>query len=493
MQQRMPWLATATARYALWGVGLGMVFSFGGTWLASFLQESATGELPAAHQGVQLSHWMLSTGPLFLGAFGALFGWQTQAARDRDHFFTLSLDLFGSAGFDGYFRQVNPASERMLGLTVEEMKAQPFLERVHPDDQDATVAATQQLVGGKNVVNFENRFRCKDGTYKYLSWRARPIEELQVIYFVAIDVSEGKYTEVILQAQIKEITSMANVLAASVQQIMASLTQTLAGTSETATVVAQTATTLEEVKQTAVLSSQKAGEVASEGKRTTQVSETGELAVEKARTGMMRAREQMASIAQSVVRLGEQSQAIGDIIRTVKSLAEQSNLLAVNAAIEAAKAGEHGKGFAIVAREVRLLAEQSKQATSQVQTLLQDIQKAGTQAVTVTEQGVKTVEQGIQQALEAGESIRTLANQVRAAAQALTYIATTNQQQLAGIEQVTIAMESVKQATLQNVSGMEQIDSAAKTLHQLGQKLSTLIEQYDTMRATKENAWKQAV
>src|SRR5262249_45056633 len=161
--------------------------------------------------------------------------------------------------------------------------------------------------------------------------------------------------------------SMANTLAASVQQIMTSLAQTLAGTSETATVVAQTATTLEEVKQTAVLSSQKAGEVANEGKRTTQVSETGEVAVEKARAGMMRAREQMDSIAQSVVKLGEQSQAIGDIITTVKSLAEQSNLLAVNASIEAAKAGEHGKGFAVVAREVRLLAEQSKQATSQVQ------------------------------------------------------------------------------------------------------------------------------
>ena len=488
MQQRMPWLTSATVRYALWGVGLGIVFSFGVTWLISLVYGPTSVEVPAV-QGAQPFYWMLNTGPLLLGAFGALLGWQTQAIRDREHFFALSLDLFGSAGFDGYFRQVNLACEQMLGFTVDEMKVQPFLERVHPDDRDVTIAATQQLAGGKNLVNFENRFRCKDGSYKHLSWRARPIEELQVIYFVAIDVSEEKHTEAVLQAQINEITNVANALAASVQQIMASLAQTLAGTSETATVVAQTATTLEEVKQTAVLSSQKAGEVATEGKRTTQVSETGDLAVEKARTGMIRAREQMDSIAQSVVRLGEQSQAIGDIITTVKSLAEQSNLLAVNASIEAAKAGEHGKGFAVVAREVRLLAEQSKQATSQVQTLLQDIQKAGTQAVMVTEQGIRTVENGIQQALEAGESIRTLANQVRAAAQALTYVATTNQQQLAGIEQVTIAMGSVKQATLQNVSGMQQIDHVAKTLHQLGQKLATLVEQYEAMKTARGNAW----
>jgi PAS domain S-box-containing protein len=492
MRQRTPRLAAAPVRYALWGIGLGIVCSLGGTWLVSFLQGPAGGGFSPARQGGQLFHWMLHTCPLLLGAFGTLFGWQTQAARDRDQFFALSLDLFGSAGFDGYFRQVNPACERMFGLTTEEMKALPFLERVHPDDRDATIAATQQLASGKDVVNFENRFRCKDGTYKYLSWRARPVEELQAIYFIAIDVSEEKRTEGILQAQIKEITGVANALAVSVQQIMASLAQTLAGTSETATVVSQTVATLEKVKQMAVLSSRKAGEVANEGRRTTQVSETGELAVEKARTGMVRAREQMDSIAQSAVRLGEQSQAIGDIIRTVKSLAEQSNLLAVNAAIEAAKAGEHGKGFAIVAREVRLLAEQSKQATSQVQTLLQDIQKAGAQAVTVTEQGVRTVELGIQQALEAGESIRTLADQVRAAAQVLTYVATTNQQQLAGIEQVTTAMESVKQATSQNVSGMEQIDSVAKVLHQSGQKLSTLIERYEAMRIAKENSWQNS-
>src|SRR5206468_6485887 len=85
---------------------------------------------------------------------------------------------------------------------------------------------------------------------------------------------------------------------------------------------------------------------------------------------------QMESIADSVVKLSEQGQAIGEIIATVNDLAEQSNLLAVNASIEAAKAGEQGKGFAVVAQEVKSLAEQSKQATAQVRNLLNDIQKA---------------------------------------------------------------------------------------------------------------------
>src|SRR4030067_173625 len=109
---------------------------------------------------------------------------------------------------------------------------------------------------------------------------------------------------------------------------------------------------------------------------------------------MHRIQEQMESIAQSIVRLSEQGQAIGEIIATVNDLAEQSNMLAVNAAIEAAKAGEQGKGFAVVAQEVKSLAEQSKQATAQVRTILGDIQKATSGAVMATEQGSKAGETG---------------------------------------------------------------------------------------------------
>jgi methyl-accepting chemotaxis protein len=105
--------------------------------------------------------------------------------------------------------------------------------------------------------------------------------------------------------------------------------------------------------------------------------------------GMKKIQTQMESIAESVVKLSEQSQAIGEIIASVNDLAEQSNLLAVNAAIEAAKAGEQGKGFAVVAQEVKSLAEQSKQATSQVRTIFNDIQKATTAAVLATEQGAR--------------------------------------------------------------------------------------------------------
>jgi methyl-accepting chemotaxis protein len=186
----------------------------------------------------------------------------------------------------------------------------------------------------------------------------------------------------------------------------------------------------------------------------------------------------MEAIAESIVRLSEQGQTIGQIIATVEDLAAQSNLLAVNAAIEAAKAGEHGKGFGVVAQEVKSLAEQSRQATDRVRTILGDIQKATTAAVMATEQGGKAVEAGGAQTELAGESIATLAGSVTEAAQAATQIAASSQQQLVGLAQVAGAMENIKQASTQNVASAKQLEVAARNLNDLGQRLKHLAATY---------------
>lgn len=281
-----------------------------------------------------------------------------------------------------------------------------------------------------------------------------------------------------LRSTTGEIAEAVNVLAVSASQILASTTQVAAGAAQTGTAIAQTTTTVEEVKQTALVSSQKAKYVSDSAQKATQIGHTGRRAVEASVAGMQRIQTQVESIAESVVRLSEQGQAIGEIIATVNDLAEQSNLLAVNAAIEAAKAGEQGRGFGVVAQEVKSLAEQSKQATAQVRTILSDIQKATTAAVLATEQGSKAVEAGVAQTAEAGEAIRQLADSVTEAAQAATQISASSQQQLVGTDQVAQAMENIKQASAQNVAGTRQTETAARNLHELGQKLKRLIVQY---------------
>ncbi len=275
-----------------------------------------------------------------------------------------------------------------------------------------------------------------------------------------------------------QIQGATRVLASSASEIFASVTHLSSGAAETASAVTETATTVEEVKQTAQVSNQKAKYVSESAQKAVQVSRAGETSVTQTVEGMDRIREQMESIAESIVRLSEQSQAIGEIIASVNDLAEQSNLLAVNASIEAARAGDQGKGFAVVAQEVKTLAEQSKHATGQVRTILSDIQKATSAAVMAIEQGGKAVEAGVKQSTEAGTSIQSLAKSVAEAAQAAQQIAASSQQQLTGVDQVTLAMDNIKQASVQNVESMKQVEIAAQSLNELGQKLSEIVGQY---------------
>lgn len=281
-----------------------------------------------------------------------------------------------------------------------------------------------------------------------------------------------------LQDVMREIRQGAEVLSASASEILATTTQVSGAATETATAVSETTVTVEEVKQTAQVSAKKASYVSETAQKSAEVSQIGTNAVAETIEEMNRIREQMGAIAESIVRLSEQSQQIGDIVATVNDLADQSNLLAVNAAIEAAKAGDQGKGFAVVAQEVRSLAEQSKQATAQVRTILTDVQKATSAAVMATEQGTKAVEAGAKQASQAGDAVQKLAASILEASQAATQIAVSSQQQLLGMDQVTSAMENIKEASTQNVAGTKQAQVAAQNLQELGLKLKQVVEQY---------------
>lgn len=281
-----------------------------------------------------------------------------------------------------------------------------------------------------------------------------------------------------LQRLTGELSEGVNVLAASASEISTSTAQLVTNASETATAVAETTTTAEEVKQTAQLASQKARGVSDSAQRSAQIAQTGKKSAEAMGDGMVRIRDQMNAIAESMIRLSEQTHTIGQIMATVEDLAAQSNLLAVNAAIEAAKAGEQGKGFSVVAQEVRSLAEQSKQAAVHVRTILTEIQKATNSAVMATEQGTKAVEGGVDQARQTGEAIAALSGSVSESAQAATQIAASSQQQLVGVDQVASAMDGIKDATTQNVENAKMLESAATKLSELGQTLKQLVGRF---------------
>ncbi len=281
-----------------------------------------------------------------------------------------------------------------------------------------------------------------------------------------------------LRLQIKELIDGANILATSTSEISSSTSQLASNASETAASISEATTTVEEVKQTAQLAAQKANQVSADAQKTADLSRSGRQAVQESVAAMNRIKGQVESIAESIVRLSDQTRAIGEIIETVNGLADQSNLLAVNAAIEAARAGEQGKSFTVVAHEIRNLAEQSKRATVQVKTILGDIQKATSAAVMATEQGSKAVDAGVRQSTGAGETIQRFAENIEKAAQAASQIAVSSQQQQVGMDQMTLAMEHVREASNQNAQSSRQLEAEAQNLHNLGQKLKELAERY---------------
>jgi PAS domain S-box-containing protein len=116
--------------------------------------------------------------------------------EERNRFFTLSDDLYCVAGADGYFKEVNPAAERLLGFSAAELKSKPFVEFVHPDDRKATEEEAAKLADGGRTIYFENRYRTKSGDYKWLLWSAAPLVKDRLIYAVAKDITEHKKAEV---------------------------------------------------------------------------------------------------------------------------------------------------------------------------------------------------------------------------------------------------------------------------------------------------------
>jgi len=278
--------------------------------------------------------------------------------------------------------------------------------------------------------------------------------------------------------QLSEMSQMVMHLFSSSNEISATSAQLGSSASETASAVVQTATTVEEIRQVAKSTKDLARNVTDATVQTVSISKEGLFSLSSMSESINKIKAQMDNIAQSILNLSEQSQSIAEIIAAVDDIAEQSNLLAVNAAIEAAKAGEQGKGFAVVAQEVKSLADQSKQSTRQVRKILSDIQKATSSAIMATEQGNKEVLHGIEESQEVNAAIQSLSDSIANSTQLTQQISYANEQQFTGIEQINLAMSNIKVASSQNADAAKNLEQTVNMIKDLGSRLMAFVERY---------------
>ncbi|MCJ2013286.1 methyl-accepting chemotaxis protein [Methylobacterium sp. J-076] len=269
-------------------------------------------------------------------------------------------------------------------------------------------------------------------------------------------------------------------LNAAAAEIRASAQQQAASVEEQFAAVQETAATVDEITHSGAQISKRASEVIATAQATAKTSRQGLRAVSDTAQAMDAIREQAEAVAGNIVSVSEKTQAIGEIIESVNDISERTHLLALNAAIEAAAAGESGRSFAVVASEMKLLADQAKAATGQVRAILGEIQRGINTSVMLTEEAVKRSAVGKTRSDTTQRTIEEITARFEENVQTFQQIvASTNQQQL-GIEQVMGALQNIRQASQQTAAGTRQVETASANMTELAQALMALAERYRT-------------
>jgi methyl-accepting chemotaxis protein len=272
-------------------------------------------------------------------------------------------------------------------------------------------------------------------------------------------------------------------LSSAAAELVATSNQQSASMAEQSSALQQMSSTLDELRAIVHQASDKARSVVGVSEHSLAVSDSGQQALEVALGSMQRIHEQIDSVTHSILELSQRTQQIGEITESVRDIAEQSNLLAVNAAVEAAKAGEAGRGFGVVAIEVKSLATQSKKATGTVRAILNEIQQATTSTVMGIEEGNKRVQAGVSGVQQVGDDIRQLYGIIEEACDANRQIASVTHQQVTGIEQLALAVKSIAEVARELVSATHQQNATAQALSTLASSIDQIVARYQLPEA----------
>ncbi|CAH2031152.1 methyl-accepting chemotaxis protein [Trichlorobacter ammonificans] len=313
----------------------------------------------------------------------------------------------------------------------------------------------QQVANGDLTIRFATNDKPATGVYAAMKTMVAGLQELIA---KTVDVSSG--------------------IASASHQLHATAEQIATGAEEVAAQAGTVATASEEMAATSNDIAQNCSMAAEASQQSTAAAQSGAVVVQETITGMELIAEHVRGTARTIATLGSRSEQIGNIVGTIEDIADQTNLLALNAAIEAARAGEQGRGFAVVADEVRALAERTTKATREIGEMIKAIQKETQEAVKAMESGVHEVEKGAASSQKSGQALQEILQRISEVSLQVSQIATAAEEQTATTSEVTTNVQQITDVVHQTASGAEETAAAASQLARQAQDLQALINRF---------------